>query len=384
MKFEFATANQIIFGEGVLSQVGEISSELGENTLIVAGGGSVPINSLIKILETGRISNTVFRVHSEPDIITVMEGVELAKNNHCDFVIGFGGGSVLDTAKAIAAMLTNPGQLVDYLEVIGSGKQIINQAAPMIAIPTTAGTGTEVTSNAVIASPEHQIKVSLRSRKMIPTIALVDPELTYTMPAKVTANTGMEPLTQVIESYVSNRANIMTDIISERGIKLGAGALLKAFLDGEDRKARHDMSITSLFGGLALANGGLGAVHGFAGPIGGMFNVPHGLLCACLLPYVIKYNIKTLETFELGEEIRNRYLDIAKWVTGDPLAEINDGIYWIQELAKSLNIPGLRDLGIHPQDFDIIIEKSKSASSMQKNPVKLEEKILRAILEEAY
>ena len=384
MRFEFSSANQIIFGEGVLSRVGDITSEFGECALIVTGGGSVPVDLLVYLLEAAGITSAVFRVESEPEIQTVLSGIELAKQNRCELVIGFGGGSVLDTAKAIAAMLTNPGELTDYLEVVGLGREITHLAAPLIAIPTTAGTGTEVTRNAVITSPKHRVKVSMRGRKMIPSIALVDPELTYTMPPPVTASTGMDAFNQVIEGYVSTHANPKTDIISSEGIKRGARSLLKAYHDGQDRQARRDMCLTSLFGGLALANGGLGAVHGFAGPIGGMFNAPHGVICACLLPHVIKYNMIALHNLAGRSETETRYQNIARWVTGNSHANVDDGVNWIKELAESLDIPRLRSLGIHRDDFSLIIEKSKVSSSMQKNPVKLDESFLRSILDEAY
>ena len=255
---------------------------------------------------------------------------------------------------------------------------------PMIAIPTTAGTGAEVTRNAVIASPEHHVKVSMRSLMMIPTVAIVDPELTYTMPLSVTASTGMDALIQVIEAYVSNRANPMTDIISKEGIRFGARSLLAAYQDGENREARRDMALTSLFGGLALANGGLGAVHGFAGSIGGMFHAPHGAICASLIPYVMKYNVKALKEFVGGEAVRMRYAEIAQWLTGDVNAEIEDGVAWIAELAETLHIPGLRAFGIEKSDFQRIVEKASVSSSMQKNPIKLDESILESILNESY
>ena len=384
MGFEFASANRIFFGEGMLAKAGPIASEFGKRALVVTGSGSVPLGGLWGVLESAGITGVDFQVETEPDVHTIIAGLEQAKLNQCEIVIGFGGGSVLDTGKAIAAMLTNPGELVDYLEVVGAGKQIPNPAAPMIALPTTAGPGTEVTRNAVILSPEHQVKVSMRSHMMIPTVAIIDPELTYSMPPSVTASTGMDALTQVIEGYVSKRATLMTDIVCREGIKRGSRALLRAFINGEDKSAREDMCLTSLFGGLALANGGLGAVHGFAGPIGGMFKAPHGVICASLLPYVMKFNVKASEEIPEPLQIKSRYRDIARWITGDPQASIEDGVTWIAELAEALDIPGLHALGIERTDFDQIIEKSKVSSSMQKNPVMLDEVILQAILNEAY
>lgn len=384
MGFEYASPNRIFFGEGMFSKAGAISSEFGKRALIVTGSGSVSLNGLLINLQAVDVSGFIFRVENEPDIPMILAGIEHAKANQCDFIIGFGGGSVLDTAKAIAAMLTNPGELMDYLEVVGEGREIPYPAAPMLAIPTTAGPGTEVTRNAVILSPEHQVKVSMRSYKMIPTVAIIDPALTHTMPPEVTANTGMDALTQVIEGYVSKRANPMTDVVCREGILRGARSLIRAYENGNDKTAREDMCYTSLFGGLAVANGGLGAVHGFAGPIGGMFKIPHGVICASLLPFVMKYNVKISDNSQENGQMQSRYRNIARWVTGNSQATIDDGVAWIKELALALDIPGLSALGIDRNDFDLIVEKSKASSSMQKNPIDLDEATLLKILSEAY
>jgi len=384
MRFEFATANRIIFGNGALKELGNIAPRFGCRGFIVTGSGSVPINDLIEILESSDVAWEIFRMGHEPDVPTIQAGIAQAKAAKSDFVIGYGGGSSIDSAKAIAALITNAGTLMDYLEVIGGGKKISNPPVSIIAIPTTAGTGTEVTRNAVIASPEHNVKVSMRDVKIIPNVAIVDPELTYTMPPSVTASTGMDAFTQVIEAYVSSRANPLTDVLAREGIRRGARSLLEAFQDGRNRTAREDMALTSLLGGLALANSGLGAVHGFAGPIGGMFNASHGMICASLLPHVMKYNVKVLNEILGNEEILARYADIARWVTDDPDATIEEGVVFIQEMAEALDIPGLHQMGIEKEDFNRIIKKSKVSSSMQKNPVKLREDILEAILTEAY
>lgn len=384
MGFEYASPNRIFFGEGMFSKAGVISSEFGKRALIVAGSGSVKLEGLLEKLQSVNVSGFIFRVENEPDIPMILAGIEQAKANRCDFIIGFGGGAVLDTGKAIAAMLTNPGHLMDYLEVVGEGKDIPYQAAPMLAIPTTAGPGTEVTRNAVILSPEHQVKVSMRSYKMIPPVAIIDPALTYSMPPDVTGSTGMDALTQVIEGYVSKRANPMTDAVCREGILRGARSLLRAYENGDDKFAREDMCFTSLFGGLAVANGGLGAVHGFAGPIGGMFKIPHGVICASLLPFVMKYNVKMADNSLVNGRLLSRYQDIAWWVTGNSHATIDDGVAWIKELALALDIPGLSALGIDRKDFDLIVEKSKVSSSMQKNPIDLDEATLLKILTEAF
>ncbi|MBG0783948.1 MAG: iron-containing alcohol dehydrogenase [Anaerolineaceae bacterium] len=384
MSFEFVTSDRIVFGKGAISKVREIAPALGRKALIVCGSGSVSLDPLTELLKTGETAWEVFRVTREPDIPTIEVGLALAKTTGCEFVIGFGGGSIIDSAKAISALMTNSGSLIDYLEVIGKGQKILHQAAPMIALPTTAGTGSEVTRNAVIASPEHHVKVSMRSALMIPSVAIVDPALTYSMPPVVTASTGMDALTQVIEAYVSNKANPMTDAIAREGILSGSRSLLAAYRDGSNEAARGDMSLTSLFGGLALANAGLGAVHGFAGPIGGMFNAPHGAICASLLPYVMKYNAQVIRDHPEMAEIGARFRDVARWVTGNPDAEMMDGVRWIETLAHDLEIPGLHEIGIEQSDFPQIIEKSIVSSSMQKNPVRLDEETLEAILMEAY
>ncbi|QRN83595.1 iron-containing alcohol dehydrogenase [Chloroflexota bacterium] len=384
MTFEFATAGRIVFGNGSLKKVGEIASGFGGKALVVTGSGSVQVAPLLALLEGVGVEAEIFRVGHEPDISTIDSGLALAKEKGCTFVIGFGGGSSLDSAKAISALLTNQGELMDYLEVVGKGQKIANRAAPMIALPTTAGTGTEVTRNAVISSPEHNVKVSMRSPLMIPSVAVVDPELTLSMPPSVTASTGMDALTQVIEAYVSSRANPMTDIISADGIQRGARSLLAAYKDGQNLAAREDMALTSLYGGLALANGGLGAVHGFAGLIGGMFQAAHGAICASLLPYVMKYNAQVLQSLPGKDEMLRRFQQVAAWLTGDSKATIDEGVSWLAELAKALQIPGLHDMGITKADFPRIIEKSKVSSSMQKNPVKLDERTLEAILSEAF
>lgn len=384
MMFEFATSGRIIFGNGSLDKVGEIAHGFGNKGLVVTGSGSVPLTPLLDVLVGAGVAVEIFRVGHEPDIPTIENGLALARELGCEFVIGFGGGSALDSAKAISALLSNAGELMDYLEVVGKGQKISNPAAPMIALPTTAGTGTEVTRNAVISSPEHQVKVSMRSPLMIPRVAIVDPELTLSMPPSVTASTGMDALTQVIEAYVSSRANPMTDVISAEGIQRGARSLLAVYQDGQDRVAREDMALTSLYGGLALANGGLGAVHGFAGPIGGMFQAAHGVICASLLPYVMKYNAQMLQSLPNMDEMLRRFQQVAAWLVDDPNATIDEGVQWLVELAKALQIPGLHDMGIETADFPRIIEKSKVSSSMQKNPVKLDEHTLEAILNEAF
>jgi alcohol dehydrogenase class IV len=298
-------------------------------------------------------------------------------------VIGLGGGSVLDAGKAIAALLTNSGDLFDYLEVIGRGQPLKEPSAPYIAIPTTAGTGAEVTRNAVLASPEHKVKVSLRSPTMLPRLAVVDPELTYSMPPAVTASTGLDALTQVMEPYVSHLANPLTDAVCRQGIQRAGRSLRRAFDNGQDTEARKDMALASLFGGLALANAKLGAVHGFAGPIGGMFQAPHGAICARLLPFVMETNVNALASREPDSSALARYDDVARLLTGDDTARSADGVAWVQELSQALAVPPLSDFGMTQEDIPAVVAKAKNASSMKGNPIVLSEEELSAILAEA-
>ena len=383
MRFEFATVARILFGAGTLQKVGPMAAEMGSRALVVTGLTPALTEPLLDALIAQGMSHTTFAVTSEPTTEMVCLGVQRAREAACDLVIGFGGGSALDTGKAIAAMLTNGGDLFDYLEIVGQGKPLTRPAAPTIAIPTTAGTGAEVTRNAVLASPKHRVKVSLRSPLMLPRLALIDPELTTSLPPEVTASTGLDALTQVIEPYVSVRANPMMDALCREGMQRAARSLRRACEHGDDAAAREDMALTSLFGGLALANAGLGAVHGFAAPLGGMFHGPHGAMCASLLPHVMAINIRALRERAPESESLRRYDEVARMLTGSPAATASDGIAWVEELCAALHVPSLAAYGVTPADFPTLVEKAAAASSMQGNPIKLTPDELHEILRRA-
>lgn len=382
MRFEFATATRIIFGAGSLRNAGTIAREFGIRALVVTGSNPQRAAPLVDELKTAGVSATVFPVSGEPEIQTVQDGTGRARAERCDLVIGFGGGSAIDAGKAIAAMLANDGELLDYLEIIGRGKALIHPSAPFIAIPTTAGTGAEVTRNAVLASPEHRVKVSLRSPLMLPRVALIDPELTYDLPPEITASTGLDALTQLIEPYVCTRANPMTDALCVEGIRR-ARSLRTAFTNGDNVAARQDMAIASLFGGLALANAGLGAVHGFAGPMGGMFPAPHGAICAALLPHVVGANIRALRQHQPTSDSLRRFDEIARLLTGNSTAEADDAVTWLSDLVRELKIPNLGTYGIRFGHFSELVGKAIQASSMKANPIALTPAELTAILEAA-
>ncbi len=383
MRFEFATAARIIFGEGTLAEVGTLAAGLGRRALVVTGRTPERAAPLLARLAGAGVACETFAVAHEPTVDLALEGTQSARDLGCDQVIACGGGSVMDAGKAIAALLTNPGDPFDYLEVIGRGKPLLHPAAPVIAIPTTAGTGSEVTRNAVLASPEHRVKVSLRSSLMLPAVALVDPELTYDLPPAITAYTGLDALTQVIEPFVTPAANPLTDAICREGIRRAGRALRRAVARGDDAEARADMAFASLCGGLALANARLGAVHGFAGPFGGMFDAPHGAVCAALLPHVMAANVAALRDRTPKHPSLRRYAEIARLLTGDARASADDGVAWVRDLVADLGVPGLATYGLDEAAFAALIAAAQHSSSMKGNPVALSDGELRAILARA-
>lgn len=383
MRFEFGTATRIYFGEGAFEGVGKLAAGVGRRALLVTGRTLDRAEGLCSLLEASGVEASVFAVTNEPTIDVATAGVRQAREHEADLVIGFGGGSAIDTGKAVAALLAHEGEALDYVEVIGRGKSLTNPSLPYIAIPTTAGTGAEVTANAVLASPEHRVKVSVRSPYMLPRAAVVDPTLTYDLPPNITARTGMDALTQVLEPFVSSKANPLTDAICREGLLRAARSLRTAFKNGSDTAARADMALASLFGGLALANAKLGAVHGFAGPIGGMFDAPHGAVCAVLLAPVMRVNIHALRERDAHGEAMRRYDEIARLLTGDSHVRADDGADWVADLTAALQIPRLSTYGVMPEDIPEIAEKSASSSSMQGNPIKLTTAELHTALEMA-
>jgi alcohol dehydrogenase class IV len=356
---------------------------MGRRACVVTGRTTERAGRLLGQLDRKGLECVVFNVTGEPTTALAKEAAEFARRNQCDLVLSIGGGSVLDTGKVVAAMLTNAGELEDYLEVVGAGKALARDCAPHIAIPTTAGTGAEVTRNAVLGVPEHKVKVSMRSPLMLPSLAVVDPELTLSMSPSVTASTGLDALTQLIEVYVSNKANPLTDGICCEGLIRAGRSLRRAFEDGADRPAREDMALASLFGGLGLANAKLGAVHGFAGPLGGMFAAPHGVICARLLPFVMEANVRALFSREPDLPALVRYGEIAQLLTGKSAAKASDAVEWIKELCAALKVPRLSEFGLTEDGFPAAVAKSQKSSSMKGNPIELTDEELLEILRQA-
>lgn len=380
--FEFATAGRIIFGSGRRRLLGEAVAAAGRRVLVVASGTDRHAGWLPAALDEAGLVATAWPVTGEPTIDLVARGAAHARSAGCDVVLGIGGGSCLDAAKAIAALAVQPQAPLDYLEVIGAGRPLDEQPLPCVAVPTTAGTGAEVTKNAVLGSPAHRVKASLRHPAMLPRTAIVDPELTLSLPRSITAATGLDALTQLIEPFVSPRANPLTDGFCREGLARIRNALPAVLRSPHDLAARTDMSLASLLGGLALANAGLGAVHGLAGPLGGMLSAPHGSLCGLLLPGVMEANIEAVTRAGTPAAL-DRYREIARLLTGRSDAEPAAGTAWVREAVAAAELPCLTSFGLTPAEIPEAIAKAQQASSMKANPVPLTDETLATILRDA-
>jgi alcohol dehydrogenase class IV len=378
--FDFATAGRIMAGAGRVAELAGVLSGLGGRALVCTGASPGRHERLLAGLG---MPTAVFPVEGEPTIAVARAATALARDHGADVVTAIGGGSVIDVAKSVAMLLANGGDPLDYLEVIGAGRTITRLAVPCVAVPTTAGTGAEVTANAVLASPADGIKASLRSPMMIPAVALVDPELTISCPPSVTAASGLDALTQCLEPFVSRRANALTDGLAAEGLRRGAAGLRAAYVDGDDLGARTDMALCSLLAGIALANAKLGAVHGLAGVVGGSADIPHGVACAALLVPVMEANVRALRASQAGHPALDRYARAARLLTGRTSASIEDGVAWIRETLALLEIPGLAAFGITPEHAAEVAAKAVTSSSMQGNPVALSASDLQAVLLQA-
>ncbi len=383
MRFEFATATRIVFGQKTIGDLPALAKPFGKRAFVVTGRDKIRRAGIVADLEGAGFTCSLFGVAGEPTVARAREGAELLRASASNVVIAIGGGSVIDAAKAIAALAPNSGDIFEYLEIIGHGKPLPNAPAPVIAVPTTAGTGSEVTRNAVLGSPEHGVKVSLRSPLMLPRIALVDPDLTLGLPRDITASTGLDALTQLVEPFVCARANPMTDGFCRDGLAMAARFLPRACAQGRDAEARVGMSYASLLGGLALANAGLGVVHGFAAPVGGMFPAPHGAVCAALLPHGMAANIRALRERAPESTALVRYGEIASIFTGNAAAAPEEGVEWVRALVRQLDIPPLRTYGIRENDIPDLCAKAERAGSMKANPLPLTQDELSDVLRAA-
>lgn len=387
LAFELAAPSRIVFGWGCAREVGAIAAGLGRSALVVSGKSPDRAGAVLETLAAAGVRATTFSVAAEPTVATARAGVAAARAASCDVVVACGGGSTIDAGKAIAALVANGGDPLDYLEVVGRGQPLTRRSLPFVALPTTAGTGSEVTKNAVLGSPEHGVKASLRSPLMLPSVALVDPDLLVGLPAEVIASSGLDALSQLIEPFVCVRANPLTDGFAREGLRRSASALRRAYTAARlgvvapvDREA---LALASLLGGLSLANAGLGAVHGFAAPIGGIFAAPHGAVCAALLAPVMRINVAALRARDPDSAALARYQEVAALVTGQPSATIEDGLEWVAALCRALDVPGLARYGMRESDVVELVGKARLASSMKGNPIALTDAELTEIATQA-
>lgn len=378
MRFDFVSPTRIFFGRGRLSEIATILSPWGKRVFVVGGRSQERLMPLLDQCNAGGYKTEVFHVRGEPSIPMVEEAVEHARKWKPEIIVAMGGGSVLDLAKAVSALLSNPGHLLDYLEVIGFGKPLSFPPVPLLAIPTTAGTGAEVTYNAVISSPEHQVKVSLRNPMLVPRMALIDPEVLASVPIEVAVASGLDALTQLIEPYTCIAPNPMVDPFCREGIQRMARSFRISLQRPAEPNALEDVAFSSLLSGFALANAKLGAVHGIAGPLGGLLGIPHGVICARLLPVIMK---KTINSLHPESPILSRYREIAQILTGSPLAQLEQAVEWITEIVETFHVPRLGQYGLRTSHFPFLVERSEKASSMKGNPVKLSPRDIEEILQ---
>ena len=378
-RFDLALPRRVLFGPGRADELAGLLPRLGSNVLLCTGRDPSRHGSLLGDV----VPACLVTVPHEPTVDDVRSATGQARAAGADVVVAIGGGSVLDLGKAVAVLLGNGTDPLDHLEVVGRGAPVERPSVPFVAVPTTAGTGAEATANATLRSAEHGIKASIRSPHMLAAVALVDPILTLGCPPAVTASSGLDALTQCLEPYVSPQANPATNAIAAEGLRRGAGALRRAYEHGEDAKARESMALCSLFGGIALANAKLGAVHGLAGVLGGMVDAPHGALCAALLAPVVEANLRTLREREPDSPALRRYAEVAALLTGRPGATAKDGVAWLRQTVRALDVPPLGAIGVRPEQYPEVAGKAARSSSMQGNPVPLGEEALVAVLQAA-
>lgn len=388
--FELATAGRIVFGAGARDQVAPALTQMGaKRVFLVTGRSGRASDELTEKLAAHDIEAFVFRVSGEPSVDLARDGVREVKTFRAEAVVAVGGGSALDAGKAIAALSTVDTDVMEHLEVVGAGRPLSSPPLPFVAVPTTAGTGSEVTRNAVLSVPGAAVKASLRSHLMLPRLAVVDPDLLRGVPAATLAHSGLDALSQLIEPFLSSRATPITDALAREAIPRSARSLRRAHvvgLAGDDAAPlRGDLAFASLCGGLCLANAGLGAVHGFAAPLGGMFDAPHGAVCAALLPHVLATNLAALRARAPAHPALPRFRELGALLAGTAPAETTDdgAVTWVAELCRALHIAPLREYGMTAAHVPELVARAKRASSMKGNPIPLTDDELAEIATQA-
>lgn len=380
MQLEFATAGRVIFGSDEFKQLGDLAAGFGERVFVLTGATSAHQSGLIErldgLLAARMLTTRKAEIDREPTVSLVDAISAGAREFNPSCIIALGGGSVLDVAKAVGCLLTNGGSVEEYLEGLAAPPRAIEKpSVPVIAVPTTAGTGSEVTKNAVIRADDGSFKKSTRSPLMRPAIAVVDPMLSATMPPAVTAASGMDAQTQLIEAFTSRRAGILTDGLVREGLSLISTALEQAYSNPNDLAARESMAMASLLSGMALDNAGLGAVHGLASPIGAMFEIPHGVICANLLPEITEANIECARNEDPTGKTVRKYQDVARMLTGDSEGMLKRLVTTLRIQRRTLRIPPLGTFGFSAEDIPRILAGCR-AGSMNTNPIHLEDAVL--------
>ena len=387
--FTFARIPHIIFGAGKLSEIYTLIPNFGKKILIVTGGKSLKQSgkwdSVISNLEKRAIDFSLIQVSSEPSPSLIDDYVSKFKNKQLDLVVSIGGGSVIDTGKAISAMLTKNYSIKNYLEGVGSKIHDGNKI-PFIAIPTTSGTGSEATKNAVISEiGSNGFKKSLRHDNLVPNVAIVDPTLTVSCPPSVTAACGMDAFTQLLESYVSPEGSPATDVLALNGMEFMSKYILSiSSYDASNLEARSFMAYGSLISGITLANAGLGIIHGLASSIGGFFEIPHGVICGTLLAEATRININVLQNQRSSGKVRLRkYAKIGAILTGEKAKNTHNIDKFCTALKNTLDswvselqIDPLRKYGIRDNNVDKIVDNT----SLKNNPVHLSKENIKNIL----
>ena len=383
VRFELATAGRILFGAGRAAEVPAEVAALGlARVLLVSGASGARADPIAAALASRGVAAVPLRVSGEPTVESVQAAVERARAEGCEGVLAVGGGSAIDCGKAVAGLLGNgSADPLDHLEVVGRGRPLDRPALPFVAVPTTAGTGSEVTRNAVLSAPG--MKASLRSPFLLARLAVVDPDLIAGAPREVLAASGLDALSQLVEPYLSPRANPLTDAFAAEGIRRSARSLRAACLEEPTAARREDLALASLLGGLCLANAGLGAVHGFAAPAGAALGAPHGALCAALLAPCLAVNLRALRARAAGGAAEARFSDVARWLTGRADASAEDGIEWVSQLCRDLGVRGLAAHGLERRALPELVAGARAASSMKANPIALTDEELTEIAERA-
>jgi alcohol dehydrogenase class IV len=371
VRFDLAVPADVRFGAGRVSEVPEALLGLGASrVLVITGRTTSRADAVRSALREAGVPSIPFGVATEPSIERVRAAVELLTEAGCDAVLGYGGGSAIDVAKAAAVLATTGTDPREHLEVIGAGRPIERPGVPCVAVPTTAGTGSEVTRNSVLSG--GGVKASLRSPLMLPKVAMVDPDLLIGLPAPSIAASGMDALSQLIEPLLSRRANPFSDALARDGIRRSARSLRRGYEDGmEDAGVREDLALASLLSGMCLANSGLGAVHGIAAAAGARLNAPHGAVCAAVLAAAMEVNLRALRDRAPEHPAIERMSAVATLLTSQPDASPEDAIAWLQELTAVLSIPGLASYGLNDVEIEAVVTAAQKASSMRGNPIEL-------------